>query len=112
MSAANSALRTGRDRVYVIGKLLIKVHSLQGMGLAQRLYEALEVRAQASGVTAAYLLTTTIEPLAKRWGFRPIDRTDVPAGILATREFAGACCLSAAPMVKELRPACGCSATG
>jgi N-acetylglutamate synthase-like GNAT family acetyltransferase/precorrin-6B methylase 2 len=80
----------------------------QGLGLAHRLYVELEGRAQARGVAQAYLLTKTIEPLAEKWGFRVVDRAQVPAAIGATREFAGACCASAVAMVKDLRPACGC----
>jgi N-acetylglutamate synthase-like GNAT family acetyltransferase/SAM-dependent methyltransferase len=80
----------------------------QGLGIAQRLYDALEARAKGRGVQRAYLLTQTIEPLAQRWGFRRVERREVPPEILQTSEFRGACCGSAAAMMKRLRAEAGC----
>ncbi|MFB3817865.1 MAG: arsenite methyltransferase [Candidatus Methylomirabilales bacterium] len=82
----------------------------RGLGLAHRLFEALETRARGRGVEQAYLLTQTIEPLAVRWGFRRIERSDVPPVVLQTSEFRGACCASAAAMVKRLRRGAECGA--
>ena len=74
----------------------------QGLGLAHRLQHALEERAQAHGVSQVYLLTKTIEPLAVRWGYRRIERNEVPEAIRSTSEFRGDCCASAVAMAKEL----------
>jgi N-acetylglutamate synthase-like GNAT family acetyltransferase/2-polyprenyl-3-methyl-5-hydroxy-6-metoxy-1,4-benzoquinol methylase len=80
----------------------------RGLGLSHRLFEALELRARGRGVEEAYLLTQTIEPLALRWGFRRVERSQVPPVVLQTSEFRGACCTSAAAMVKRLRRDAGC----
>jgi len=74
----------------------------RGLGLARRLYEKLVERARAKGVERAYLLTKTIEPLAESWGFRRIDRAQVPEAIRDTSEFRGACCASAVAMRRDL----------
>jgi N-acetylglutamate synthase-like GNAT family acetyltransferase/SAM-dependent methyltransferase len=75
----------------------------RGLVLGRRLYEALEEWARQRGVKRAYLLTNTIEPLAESWGFRRIDRDQVPSAIQETSEFQGGCCASAVPMWKDLR---------
>ncbi len=75
----------------------------RGMGLAHRLYRALEEMAKGRGVERAYILTNTIEPLAENWGFRLLDRDQVPPAIQETSEFRGGCCASAVPMWKDLR---------
>jgi amino-acid N-acetyltransferase len=77
----------------------------RGAGLGRRLYDALVVRAIGQGVERAYLLTTTIAPLAESWGFQRIDRKEVPAAIQATRQFDGACCASAVAMRQDLKNA-------
>ena len=75
----------------------------RGTGLGRRLYEALVGRARAKGVERAYLLTTTITPLAESWGFRRIARDQVPAAIRETTQFQGGCCASAVAMWQDLR---------
>ena len=74
----------------------------RGAGLGRRLYEALAAKARSKGVERAYLLTTTIAPLAEAWGFRLIDRDRVPAAIRATTQLQGACCASAVAMWQDL----------
>lgn len=85
----------------------------RGAGVGRRLYEALVERARAKGIERAYLLTTTIAPLAEAWGFRAIDRDRVPAAIRETTQFQGACCASAVAMWLDLRScsanACACT---
>jgi len=90
----------GRDALF---RSLAVTPAYRGLGLAWRLYERLVKRARAKGVERAYLLTTTIEPLAERWGFRRIDRAQVPEAIRDTSEFRGACCASAVAMWRDLR---------
>jgi N-acetylglutamate synthase-like GNAT family acetyltransferase/SAM-dependent methyltransferase len=82
---------------------LVVAQAYRGIGLGQRLYTALEELAKGKGVKRAYLLTTTIEPLAESWGFRRLDRDQVPQAIQETSEFRGGCCASAVPMWKDLR---------
>jgi N-acetylglutamate synthase-like GNAT family acetyltransferase/SAM-dependent methyltransferase len=76
----------------------------RGLGLGRRLYEALEEMAKGRGVERAYLLTNTIASMAETWGFRRLDRAQVPQVIQETSEFRGGCCASAVPMWKDLRP--------
>jgi N-acetylglutamate synthase-like GNAT family acetyltransferase/SAM-dependent methyltransferase len=75
----------------------------RGLGLGRRLYEALEELAGRRGVERAYLLTNTIESLADSWGYRRLDRDQVPPAIRETSEFRGGCCATAVPMWKDLR---------
>jgi amino-acid N-acetyltransferase len=75
----------------------------RGIGLGRRLYSALEEVAKQRGVKRAYLLTNTIGALAETWGFRRIDRSQVPPAVQVTSEFRGGCCASAVPMWKDLR---------
>ncbi len=75
----------------------------RGIGLGRRLCSALEELAKHRGVGRAYLLTNTIASMAETWGFRRIDRAQVPSAIQETSEFRGACCASAVPMWKDLR---------
>jgi N-acetylglutamate synthase-like GNAT family acetyltransferase/SAM-dependent methyltransferase len=74
----------------------------RGAGLGRRLCDALVVRAVGQGVERAYLLTTTIAPLAEAWGFRRLDRGEAPAAIRQTHQFDGACCASAVAMRRDL----------
>jgi arsenite methyltransferase len=77
--------------------------SYRGAGVGRRLYEALAREARAKGVERAYLLTTSIAPLAETWGFRRIARDQVPAAIQQTTQFQGGCCASAVAMWQDLR---------
>jgi len=49
----------------------------------------------ARGLDAVYLLTTTAADFYARFGFRPFPRTDVPAVVAASAEFATVCPASA-----------------
>lgn len=75
----------------------------RGLGLGKRLFETLVERARSKGVARAYLLTTTIETMAEKWGFRRLNRPEVPAAIRETSEFRGACCASAVAMWRDIR---------
>ena len=56
--------------------------------------------AEARGLRALYLLTTTAERYFPSFGFRPISRDDVPAEIRETAEFREACPASATVMCR------------
>jgi len=79
---------------------LVVATSHQGLGT--RLMEALMERARALGVTELVLLTTTAAGFFPRFGFTRIDRAEVPAALLASREFQGACPSSAHAMRARL----------
>lgn len=59
--------------------------------------------AEARGIRALYLLTTTAEGYFPSFGFRKIDRAAVPAAVRATKEFTVACPASALVMERSLR---------
>lgn len=92
--------------IYEGGALLRSVAvdpSAQGLGLGQRLTEAAIGRARELRVPALYLLTTTAERFFPRFGFAPIARDDVPAGVRGSVEFRSACPASAIVMRKSLQ---------
>ena len=60
-------------------------------GLGARLIDAVETEAQARGVTALYLLTTTATTFFERVGYTTRDRAAVPPAITATTEFSSLC---------------------
>ena len=60
--------------------------------------------ARNGGVQAAYLLTNSAAPFFERLGFTSIERSRVPAPIVATSQFTGTQCASAQAMVQVLKP--------
>jgi amino-acid N-acetyltransferase len=58
--------------------------------------------AEARGLHALYLLTTTAEHYFPRFGFEPIERRDVAPEIAETVEFKSACPATAVAMKKSL----------
>lgn len=58
--------------------------------------------AEARGIRALYLLTTTAEHYFPSFGFRKIERADVPADVRKTEEFTSACPASATVMSRAL----------
>jgi amino-acid N-acetyltransferase len=58
--------------------------------------------AEARGIHALYLLTTTAERYFPSFGFRTIDRGEVPDDVRATEEFTSACPASATVMTRPL----------
>jgi arsenite methyltransferase len=91
---------TGSDALF---RSLAVSPAYREAGIGRRLLEALVTYARANGVERAYLLTTTIVPLAESWGFRRIERDKVPAAIQGTAQFRGACCDSAVAMWQDIR---------
>lgn len=62
---------------------------------------ALQHLAEA-GMTDAYLLTSTSEPIARKFGFSSIDRRQAPLEIQASRQFASICPVNAILMHRRL----------
>jgi amino-acid N-acetyltransferase len=67
----------------------------RGRGLGVRLTEAALSLARDLGRPAVYLLTETADRFFPRFGFRPVDRDDFPAGVKTSVEFTTACPSSA-----------------
>jgi amino-acid N-acetyltransferase len=75
----------------------------RGHGVGDALVRHLVRAAEARGLRALYLLTTTAEHYFPRFGFEHIARDAVPADIAGTLEFRSACPASAAVMARPLR---------
>jgi amino-acid N-acetyltransferase len=54
--------------------------------------------AEARGIPALYLLTTTAERYFPRFGFEVVERAEVPDDVRTTAEFTSACPASAVVM--------------
>jgi amino-acid N-acetyltransferase len=69
-------------------------------GLGRALVTRVISDAEARGIRALYLLTTTAERYFPAFGFQRITRDDVPDDVRKTGEFQGVCCASAAVMCR------------
>jgi amino-acid N-acetyltransferase len=76
-------------------------------GLGRALVSRAIADAEARGIRALYLLTTTAEHYFPSFGFRQIPRDEVPAAMRATDEFEHACPTSAVVMCRT----CGTTKT-
>ncbi len=100
---------------YADGALLrsAAVHaSWRGRGIGDALVRSLLAHASARGAQSLVLLTETAEAWFPRFGFVRVTRDDVPAGVKASVEFAGACPASAAVFRRELDRAAAPLPTG
>jgi amino-acid N-acetyltransferase len=73
-------------------------------GVGRALVARVIADAEARGVSALYLLTTTAEGYFPSFGFAAISREDVPSALRATSEFQGACPASAVVMCRGCPP--------
>ena len=69
-------------------------------GLGRALVTRVIADAEARGLRALYLLTTTAEHYFPSFGFHQITRDEVPADLRQTEEFASACPASAIVMCR------------
>jgi amino-acid N-acetyltransferase len=74
----------------------------QGRGLGRALVGRVIAEAEARGLRALYLLTTTAEHYFPSFGFRTTTRDAVPEDVRDTGEFRGACPASAVVMTRPL----------
>jgi len=74
-------------------------------GLGRALVTRVIADAEARGLRALYLLTTTAEHYFPSFGFREITRADVPGDVRSTEEFRSACPASAVVMCRNCLPA-------
>lgn len=72
-------------------------------GVGRALVTRVIADAEARGLDALYLLTTTAERWFPGFGFREVGRDVVPAGVRATDEFRSACPASATVMSRSLQ---------
>ena len=69
-------------------------------GVGRALVSRVIADAEARGLNALYLLTTTAEHYFPSFGFEPVTRDVVPADIRGTAEFQSACPASAVVMCR------------
>jgi len=74
----------------------------RGQGIGRVLVERVLAEAASYRVREVYLLTTTAERWFTRFGFRHVERGDVPEPIRATAEYREHCPESAAVMLREI----------
>jgi len=70
-------------------------------GVGRALVTRVIADAEARGIPALYLLTTSAEHYFPKFGFQPVAREQVPDDIKGTWEFTTACCASAVVMCRE-----------
>jgi len=73
----------------------------RSQGLGRALVARTIADAEARGINALYLLTTTADRYFPTFGFHTITRDEVPDDIRETAEFKGACPASATVMCRE-----------
>lgn len=106
---------TGNDIVGVAGLEICRDNALlrsvavapeyRSKGVGRALVMRLIGDAEARGLHAIYLLTTTAEQYFPSLGFRKIERSAVPDDVRATDEFTSACPASATVMTRPLTAA-------
>jgi amino-acid N-acetyltransferase len=74
----------------------------RGRGLGQSLVTGLLAAAANRCIGSVVLLTTTAEDFFPRMGFRAVPRSSLPAAVMASAEFKGACPDSATAMMLRL----------
>ncbi|HEX6644322.1 MAG TPA: arsenic resistance N-acetyltransferase ArsN2 [Gemmatimonadales bacterium] len=74
----------------------------RGTGVGRALVERVLAEAASYRVREVYLLTTTAERWFSRFGFRHVDRGDVPEPIRSSAEYRELCPGSAAVMMREI----------
>jgi amino-acid N-acetyltransferase len=79
--------------------------AFRSRGVGRQLVERVIAEAEARGIRALYLLTTTAEHYFPSFGFTTTTRDTVPDDVRATAEFQGACPESAVVMSRELTAA-------
>jgi amino-acid N-acetyltransferase len=75
---------------------------LRSSGVGRRLVEAAETLAASRGIVELYLLTETAQGWFPRLGYVAATRAEVPAELIESPEFTGACPESAAVLGKRL----------
>lgn len=71
-------------------------------GLGRGLTRAMINKARALGLTRLYLLTETAADYFYRFGFRPIDRSEVSPAVQKSEQFRSVCSESAISMYLDL----------
>ena len=90
---------TGADRLL---RSLVVLPSRKRRGFEGLLVAHAETFARQDGVKRLHLLTQTVPDFFRARGYRPVDRTTVPASIASTEQVASLCPASAAYLVEDI----------
>lgn len=82
---------------------VVTLPPMRRRGIARGIVKALEAEAQIAGCRTIWLLTTSAADLFGRLGYESCERTNVPAAIRQTQQFAVLCPASATVMTKALQ---------
>lgn len=96
----NIALEVYGDAALLRSAVVDQVMRWQGVG--HRLIETVLALAQQNGVTHVYLLTETASEFFPRFGFRAVNRSEIPAAVKQSVEFTSICPDSALAMMVKL----------
>ena len=83
---------------YALLRSAAVAESWRSRGVGRALVERVLADADARGIPALYLLTTTAETWFPAFGFQVVSRDEVPAEVRGTAEFGSACPASATVM--------------
>jgi amino-acid N-acetyltransferase len=89
----------GTDRLL---RSLVVLPSRKRQGHGGLLMAHAEAYARQDGVQRLHLLTTDVADFFRVRGYRPADRADAPAAIVATAQFSSLCPSSATYLIKDL----------
>jgi amino-acid N-acetyltransferase len=81
---------------------LVVQEEFRGHGRGAQLLNAAETLARELKVRSIYLLTTTADAFFARWGYKRVNRDDVPDEIRTTKQFSALCPSTAVIMVKRV----------
>ncbi len=87
--------------VYGLVRSVAVKSAARGQGVASRLCAEIEARSATLGLRSVFLLTETAERFFRRRGYQPIERTDAPGEIMASKELSKLCPASAVLMVRS-----------
>ena len=85
------------DRYALLRSVAVAAEA-RGIGLGQHLTHTALAQASRAEVQAVYLLTETAATFFPRFGFHPVDRSQVPPAVRQSVEFTTACPASALAM--------------
>jgi arsenate reductase len=88
--------------IHALIRSVVVTPEARGKGIGRRLLALLLRRAFDDGVRQAWLLTITAATFFESMGFHRIARSEAPDAILATREAASICPISAVLLTKVL----------
>jgi N-acetylglutamate synthase-like GNAT family acetyltransferase len=91
--------RYGEDALV---RSIVVVPDRRRSGLGRRIVKNVLAQARKQGAERAYLLTIDAQDYFARLGFAVVDRASAPLSILATRQAASLCPISAVLMMKSL----------